>query len=265
MQLDYLNFVGRRTAKSFLDKAKRAQRSGRWSEAYEAYRRVLRNDNQRFGILVQMGHMSKELGNFSQAEAHYAEALKLKPEDWDLHVQLGHLYNRSGDLPKAKDWYKRANDIRRTAEISELLNTVGDAPQAVDTSELRRKTLEQMDSRRFQQALPNAQALYEMHGLRDFDVILGHAFRELGRYAEARGMYEKYFERCLSSDSKHLNDACWHLLNILEISDENQEILDLFARLKRHYSKVGNFSDFGGQQAELLQNHIEKLYGVFRM
>ena len=264
MKLEYFNLIWRRKAKSFLDKAKSAQRSGRWAEAYEAYRMALRNDDHRFGILVQMGHMSKEMGNFSQAEAHYGEALSLKPQDWDLHVQFGHLYKRSGDLVRAKGWYKRANGIQPTVEISELLDTVGDARQADNTSELRQKTLDQMDSRRFQQALPNARTLYETHGLRDFDVILGHVFRELGRYAEAKGMYEKYFERCLSSNSKHLNDAFWHLMNILEITDENQETLNLFAHLKWHYSQAGSFSDFGGQHAELLKSNIEKSYGVFR-
>ena len=117
MKFEYLNLVGRGKTKSFLDKAKSAQRSGRWAEAYEAYRMILKKDDRRFGVLVQMGHMSKEMENFSQAEAHYAEALTLKPQDWDLHVQFGHLYNRSGDLAKAKDWYKRANGIHPTVEI----------------------------------------------------------------------------------------------------------------------------------------------------
>ena len=264
MKFEYLNLVGRGKTKSFLDKAKSAQRSGRWAEAYEAYRMILKKDDRRFGVLVQMGHMSKEMENFSQAEAHYAEALTLKPQDWDLHVQFGHLYNRLGDLAKAKDWYKRANGIHPTVEISELLDTVGDAQYANDTGALRKKTLEQMDSRRFHLALPNAKLLYEQHGLRDFDVILGHAYRELGRYEEAKEMYGYYFDRCLKSNSKHLNDASWHLMNILEISEENQEILKLFSRLKNHYAEAGNFSDFDGERAELLQSHIGKSYGVFR-
>ena len=135
-------------------------------------------------------------------------------------------------LQRLKDWYKRANGIHPTVEISELLDTVGDAQYANDTGALRKKTLEQMDSRRFHLALPNAKLLYEQHGLRDFDVILGHAYRELGRYEEAKEMYGYYFDRCLKSNSKHLNDASWHLMNILEISEENQEILKLFFPLE---------------------------------
>lgn len=265
MKFEYLNLVGLGKTKSFLEKAKSAQRSGRWAEAYEAYRMILRHDDRRFGVLVQMGHMSKEMENFAQAEAHYTEALAIKPQDWDLHVQFGHLYNRSGDLAKAKVWYKRANGIHPTVEISELLDTVGDVQHANDTGALRKKTLEQMDTRRFQLALPNAKLLYEKHGLRDFDVIVGHALRELGRYEEAKEMYELYFERCLKSNSKHLNDATWHLMNILEISEEHQGILKLFSRLKQHYSEAGSFSDFDGQQAELLHSHIGKSYGVFKM
>ena len=61
MKFEYLNLVGRGKTKSFLDKAKSAQRSGRWAEAYEAYRMILKKDDRRFGVLVQMGHMSKEM------------------------------------------------------------------------------------------------------------------------------------------------------------------------------------------------------------
>lgn len=263
MKVHALNLVQRRKISSFLEKAKNAQRNRRWAEAYEAYSKVLGRDDSRFGILVQMGHMSKEMGNFEQAESHYTEALALRPEDWDLHVQFGHLFNKSGSLDKAREWYYRANTIKPTPEINELLHTIVDRHDATDVSELKRKTLEHMDSRRFQKALPDAVALFEIHGLRDFDVIAGHALRELGRYPEAREMYDKYFERCMLSDSRHLNDAFWQLMNILEILEEPQEILNLFARLKHYHFNKGSYSSFGSEQAGLLQSHIGKLYGVF--
>ena len=256
--------VGSSKAKRALENAKAAQRQGRWSEAYAAYQQALPTDERRFGILVQMGHMSKEMGLFQQAEAHYMEALTLKPRDWDLHVQLGHLFNRSGDLSQAKYWYAKASEIQDTAEVSELLHSIKDLSSHENIREMRQQTLEQMDTRRFAEALPNVLALYKIYGLRDFDVIAGHAYRELGQYAEARDMYQKYFERCLESRSRQTSDACWHLMNILEILDQRAEVIEVFARLKKHYSDLGQLADFGSEQAALLESHIGKMYAVLR-
>lgn len=265
MKVGALSILQRRKTSAFLEMAKNAQRIGRWADAYDAYKMVLGKDGRRFGILVQMGHMSKEMGDFGQAELHYREALSLKPDDWDLHVQFGHLFNRAGELAKAKDWYNLANKIMPTSEISGLLLNIAECSDAAESDELRRETLEHMDARRFKQALPNAVALYERHGRRDFDVIAGHAFRELGQYAEARGMYEKYFERCICSDNRHLEDAFNHLVTILEINEDYKEILNLFVKLKSFYFQKRRYSDFASEQAVALQIHVEKQYGVFRL
>jgi tetratricopeptide (TPR) repeat protein len=262
MRPSQLNPVARKRLKVLLEKAKEAQHQERWAEAYEAYTMVLQQDRRNFGILVQMGHMSKEIGDFDRAEAHYREALELKPDDWDLQVQFGHLYNRWGDPERAKTWYAKANALQPTAQINELLHTIADGQKAEQTRELRKTTLDQMDSRSFIKALPNALALYEIHGLRDFDVILGHVYRELGRYDEAKTMYEAYFERCIRSNSRYLNDAFWHLMNILEILEERQAILKLFSRLKRHMFEVGKYSELDRKHSELLTSHVGKMYGV---
>ena len=255
---------GRSRAKRALEKAKAAQRLGRWSDAYAAYRQALPKDERRFGILVQMGHMSKEMGLFKQAEEHYMEALALKPGDWDLHVQLGHLFNKSGDLSQAKHWYAKASEIQATAEVSELLNSIKDLSRHENVRELRQKTLEQMDTKHFAQALPNVLLLYETHGLRDFDVIAGHAYREMGQYNRARDMYKNYFERCLESRSRQTSDASWHLMNILEILDQRAEVIEMFSRLKKYYSDLGQLADFGSEQAALLESHIGKMYPILR-
>lgn len=264
MKVGALNLVQRRKTIAFLEKAKNAQRIGRWADAYEAYRMVLGKDDRRFGILVQMGHMSKEMGDFGRAELHYREALALKPDDWDLHVQFGHLFNRSGQLEKAKVWYSRANEINATSEIIELLRSVDNGNNIEDVVDLRRITLEHMDARRFQEALPYAVALYEFHGVRDFDVIVGHALRELGRYTEAKHMYEIYLERCISSGGKNLSDAFLYITKTLEILGDHEEILSVFVKIKGYYFKNRRYSDFDNEQAALLQSYIEKLYGVFR-
>lgn len=264
MKLERLNPLIRNKVKSLLEKGKAAQRDGRWAEAYQAYASVLGNDTRRFSILVQMGHMSKELGDYERAEAHYSEALGLRPEDWDLHVQIGHLFNRSGSADKAREWYAKANALQPTPEILELLQTIQGGGKAVGTNDLRRITLSQMDSKDFSAALPNALALYQEHGRRDFDVIVGHAYRELGRYIEAREMYQAYFERCATTKSKYLTDAFWQLINVLEILEERDEVLKLFVRLKQIHDRDGTFSDFGADQSAVLKSYVEKSYGIFR-
>ena len=265
MKLRQFNPLSRNKARSELEKAKAAQRQGRWAEAYQAYASALRKDARRFSILVQMGHMSKELGDFEKAEALYSEALLLKNDDWDLHVQIGHLFNRAGSAGKAKEWYARANALQPTPEILELLQSIQGSGDVGATADLRRVTLEQMDSRRFSAALPNALALYQAHGLRDFDVIVGHAYRELGRYTDARVMYEAYFDRCATAKSRLINDAFFRLKTVLEILEENQAVLQLFARLKQHYDEIGSFSEFGADQSAMLKDSVGKCYGILRL
>lgn len=264
MKVSQLNLVRRSKVRASLEKAQDAQRLGRWSEAYRFYHLALGKDASRFGILVQLGHMSKEMGNYPQAETHYQEALAIMPGDWDLHVQFGHLFNRVGNMAKAKEWYGKAYALKPTDELNELLNTIAEGHQAIDVKELREQTLRQMDARQFRLALPGATLLYEAHGLKDFDVILGHALREVGRYIEAGEMYAKYFDRCLRTNSKHLDDAFWHLINILNITEHEGKTLDVISKLKDQLSQQGKFSDVSKLHTETLQSQIGKMYGIFR-
>ncbi|MBN7809069.1 hypothetical protein JZX86_27500 [Agrobacterium rosae] len=263
MKSNYLGAVRRKLSRPHIERAKSAQQQERWAEAYEAYGQALRRD-KRFGILVQMGHMSKEMSAFIQAEAHYAEALEMEPGNWDLHVQLGHLFNKSGDLAKAKTWYIEAYNIHPTAEIRELIHTLENERAVEGTMQLRSDTLQHMDASRFEAALPGALALYNVHGLKDFDVILGHAFRETGRYAEAQDMYLKYLERSLASSAANLQDSVFQMVRILEINANYSEIINIIAKVKSNYFKNGRYSDFGDEFSSMLRANVEKMYSVFR-
>ncbi|WP_421358107.1 tetratricopeptide repeat protein [Agrobacterium rosae] len=259
----YLGAIRRRLARPHLEKAKSAQQQERWAEAYKAYGDALRKYTS-FGTLVQMGHMSKEMGDFILAEAHYTEALEMKPQDWDLHVQLGHLFNRVGDLATARTWYLKADHMHPTAEISELLHALENQHTVEGTTQLRSETLQHMDAGRFEKALPGAIALYNVHGLKDFDVILGHALRETGHYVHAQDMYSKYFERCMASSAKNLKDAVFQMVRILEINGNHGEIIAFLGRFKYMTFNKGIYSDFNDELSSLLRVHVTKVYGVFR-
>ena len=55
------------------------------------------------------------------------------------------------------------------------------------------------------------------------------------------------------------------ILRDLEILEENQAVLQLFARLKQHYDEIGSFSEFGADQSAMLKDSVGKCYGILRL
>jgi ADP-heptose:LPS heptosyltransferase len=90
------------------ERARAAQREGRFRDAAALYVEVLRTDPGNGPTHVQAGHMFKEAREFETAEHHYRMAAGLMPEDADLALQFGHFYKTTGKLALAREAYARA-------------------------------------------------------------------------------------------------------------------------------------------------------------
>lgn len=261
------NILGKasgRRLKTLMAEANRARQRQNWSVAAEKYAAALAFTHDKFGLLVQLGHMQKEAGHFEDAEKSYAEALSLRPADWDLHVQFGHLFNRAGTPDKALEWYKKALALRPDdRETLTLVQSLGVRAQSPMIEELRRIALQEMDSRQFEAALPKVESLYTQYNLRDFDVILGHAYKELGLYEKARKLYDAYLARCLENDSKHVFDAFFQLGNICKLSGDEARALDYYIDAKSYKNRTEAFLDASDPIMQEINACMTRLYPIF--
>ena len=78
-----------------------ARDGGDWMTAACNYLEMLRENPEDVGILMQHGHMLKELGLFAAAGKSYSKALELAPSDPEIHLQIGFLAKLQGDFVAA--------------------------------------------------------------------------------------------------------------------------------------------------------------------
>lgn len=250
--------------RALIEDARKAQQRGQWDVAAQKYTEALPLARDKFSLLVQLGHMQKESGNYSEAEKSYAAAFALRPKDWDLHVQFGHLFNRKGAPDKALIWYEKALALRHDdAATKALVENISSRAQAPDIENLRRHALSEMDTRQFREALPKVELLFYTYNVRDFDVILGHAYRELGRYSEAEKAYQAYRDRCLQQSSPHIFDAYFQLGNVAKLTGQTARALNYYIEAKVVKNHTDKFLDGSDPIVREINSCIEKLYPVF--
>ena len=91
--------------KTLLRDADAARDRHDWARAAELYEQIVTADQSALDVMIQLGHMLKEMGELDRAASCYYSVLKKKPHDDDLHLQIGHLEKRRGDVSKAREYY----------------------------------------------------------------------------------------------------------------------------------------------------------------
>jgi tetratricopeptide (TPR) repeat protein len=108
-----------------LDEADTLFQLERWSEAHEAYLKVLDTGLGSSDIHLHLGQLEQRLGHREEAERAFLEALRLNPAEALAHYHLGKLYRESGDRPRAQRAWKRFlsmnPDPEREAEVRAAL------------------------------------------------------------------------------------------------------------------------------------------------
>nr|XP_051686121.1 protein O-mannosyl-transferase TMTC1 [Oryctolagus cuniculus] len=89
----------------------------RFQEAEEIYQAGIKNCPDSSDLHNNYGVFLVDSGSPEKAVAHYREAIKLSPSHHVAMVNLGRLYRSLGENGAAEDWYKRALQVARRAEI----------------------------------------------------------------------------------------------------------------------------------------------------
>ncbi|XP_073078901.1 protein O-mannosyl-transferase TMTC1 isoform X6 [Manis javanica] len=86
-------------------------------EAEEIYQAGIKNCPDSSDLHNNYGVFLVDTGSPEKAVAHYQQAIKLSPSHHVAMVNLGRLYRSLGDNRVAEEWYKRALQVARKAEI----------------------------------------------------------------------------------------------------------------------------------------------------
>ncbi|XP_040828200.1 protein O-mannosyl-transferase TMTC1 isoform X1 [Ochotona curzoniae] len=89
----------------------------RFHEAEDVYQAGIKNCPDSSDLHNNYGVFLVDSGSPEKAVAHYQEAIKLSPSHHVAMVNLGRLYRSLGENSMAEDWYKRALQVARKAEI----------------------------------------------------------------------------------------------------------------------------------------------------
>lgn len=161
-----------------------------WPQAADRYREALAHNPDEKHLLVQLGHMLKELGDYAGAEQQYRQYAQIYSEDSDIHLQLGHLFNRQDRVEEALLSYERAARLAPDNEdIAEHMRRVHSSAGARPAAELRHQALALTDRRNWSEAYVRLVELIDVQGHADLNTVLGNVCKELGNFDEAWSRY----------------------------------------------------------------------------
>ena len=200
-------------------KARKAARSGQWSEAIQYYRELCKQRHPSVKDQIQFGHALKENEEFDAALAAYVHAADTNPHYVDAQRQAGLFLKLRGHRKEAATYFTRALTIDGTLnDMRDELRSVGIRDEAARDACHLRGALASMDTERhppgalarLRTALPLKQARaaarrkawpqaessyrkvlkYAPDQVR-FLVQFGHVLREQGKAEEAVDCYRR--------------------------------------------------------------------------
>ena len=174
----------------------------------------------------RLGSVERALGEFSQAETHYKRCLEIDRELGDLESQaiicsrLGLVADEIGNHFKSENWYREAYTISLSTEnlkyqsitlcrIGEAQNLRGDYAEAEVTLE---KCIEVDQQRKDEGAQRSIAITFEG---------LGQAKLGLGKYADAREMYQRVWKSPELLNDDVLLSSLHNRLGKLEEAEKN--------------------------------------------
>lgn len=105
--------------------ARKCARKKNWTEAEQAYRKILQVDSNRINISIQMGHVLREQQKGLEALNYYRYALLFTPRDPDIYIHIGHALKLLGRKNSASKAYLTA--LRLKPGFSAAIQELGDA------------------------------------------------------------------------------------------------------------------------------------------
>ncbi|WP_342629183.1 glycosyltransferase [Nguyenibacter vanlangensis] len=110
--------------RSNLSNADALRDEGKFEEAAELYKIHLKNNEDRYDIMVQIGNCLKDIGNYSEALTYYRKALSIKGDDSDIYLQIGHLSKLSNNKMSMFSNYLKSNELSNQNAYQELMQCI---------------------------------------------------------------------------------------------------------------------------------------------
>ncbi|KAM9230730.1 protein O-mannosyl-transferase TMTC1 isoform 3-T3 [Dugong dugon] len=217
----------------------------RYKEAEEVYQAGIRNCPDSSDLHNNYGVFLVDTGSPEKAAAHYQQAIKLSPSHHVAMVNLGRLYRSLGENSVAEEWYKRALQVARKAEILSPLGAL------------------YYNTNRYEEALQiyrEAAALQPSQ--RELRLALAQVLAVMGQMKEA----EKMTNHIVSEETGCLE--CYRLLSAIYSKQEHHhkalKAIDQALQLKPKDPKVTSelFFTKGNQLRE--QNLLDKAFESYK-
>ncbi|VFV42015.1 transmembrane and tpr [Lynx pardinus] len=215
----------------------------RFKEAEEIYQAGIKNCPDSSDLHNNYGVFLVDTGSPEKAVAHYQQAITLSPSHHVAMVNLGRLYRSLGENSLAEEWYKRALQVSRKAEILSPLGAL------------------YYNTGRYEEALQiyrEAAALQPSQ--RELRLALAQVLAVMGQTKEA----EKMTNHIVSEETGCLE--CYRLLSAIyskqERHDKALDAIDKALQLKPKDPKVVSelFFTKGNQLRE--QNLLDKAFEI---
>ncbi|XP_058138973.1 protein O-mannosyl-transferase TMTC1 [Dasypus novemcinctus] len=213
----------------------------RFKEAEEIYQAGIKNCPESSDLHNNYGVFLVDTGSPEKAVAHYQQAIALSPSHHVAMVNLGRLYRSLGENSAAEEWYRRALQVARRAEVLSPLGAL-----LYNTGRHR----EALRVYREAAALQPAQ--------RELRLALAQVLAVMGQTKEA----EKMTSHVVSEEPGCLE--CYRLLSAIyskqELHDKALDAIDKALHLKPKDPKVTSelFFTKGNQLRE--QNLLDKAF-----
>ncbi|KAG3292212.1 transmembrane and tetratricopeptide repeat containing 1 [Ictidomys tridecemlineatus] len=217
----------------------------RFKEAEEIYQAGIKNCPDSSDLHNNYGVFLVDSGSPEKAVAHYQQAIRLSPSHHVAMVNLGRLYRSLGENSMAEEWYKRALQVARKAEILSPLGAL------------------YYNTGRYEEALQiyrEAAALQPSQ--RELRLALAQVLAVMGQTKEA----EKMTSHIVSEETGCLE--CYRLLSAIyskqEHHDKALDAIDKALQLKPKDPKVVSELYFtkGNQLRE--QNLLDKAFESYK-
>ncbi|XP_036092621.1 protein O-mannosyl-transferase TMTC1 isoform X3 [Rousettus aegyptiacus] len=217
----------------------------RFKEAEEIYQAGIKNCPDSSDLHNNYGVFLVDTGFPEKAVAHYQTAIKLSPNHHVAMVNLGRLYRSLGDNSVAEEWYKRALQVARKAEILSPLGAL------------------YYNTGRYEEALQiYREAVALQPSQRDLRLALAQVLAVMGQTKEA----EKMTNHIVSEETGCLE--CYRLLSAIYSKQEHYDkalhAIDKALQLKPKDPNVVSelFFTKGNQLRE--QNLLDKAFESYK-
>ncbi|XP_033286051.2 protein O-mannosyl-transferase TMTC1 isoform X2 [Orcinus orca] len=219
---------------------------GRFKEAEEIYQAGIKNCPDSSDLHNNYGVFLVDTGSPEKAVTHYQQAIRLSPSHHVAMVNLGRLYRSLGDNSVAEEWYKRALQVTRKAEILSPLGAL------------------YYNTGRYEEALQiYREAASLQPSQRELRLALAQVLAVMGQTKEA----EKMTNHIVSEETGCLE--CYRLLSAIhskqEQHDKALDAIDKALKLKPKDPKVVSelFFTKGNQLRE--QNLLDKAFESYKL